>query len=139
VAARSSRVRSGSSPGPSCAPSADLRVPHRRQRLTVTAAASVVLATLLLEDEDLLVAELGDDLAPDRDALDQWRADPDRVAAGEQHLGELDRAAGLAVELLDADERPGLDPVLLASGADDGVGHDENGATHLPRKDRVCT
>src|SRR5262245_43573716 len=83
--------------------SADLRHAYRRDRLPVSASSTVVLAPLLLVDEDLPVAALADDLAAHAHALEERRADPHRiVAAGEQHLRELDGGADLSTQALDA-------------------------------------
>ena len=94
------------------------------ESLPVPMGTAIVLAALLLEDEHLLVARVGDDLAPDDGALDERRADADGVAAGQQHFVELDRSADVAFDLLDANQRAGLDPVLLASSAYDGECHE---------------
>src|SRR5262245_22722942 len=126
-----------------CAISADLRHLDGGDALPVPAAAPVVLAALLLVDEDLSVAALGEDLPAHDGALDQRRADADLcigvVAAREQHLGELDGRADVAGELLDAQRGARRHAILLSPGADDGEIHDWSGTTGLPRRADVCT
>jgi hypothetical protein len=92
--------------------------------LAMSLPAPVVLAALLLEDENLSRSALGDDFTADREAGDRRLSDPDVSLAGrEQHVGELDGASDLAGKLLDANEVPRSDAVLLASGADHCVVH----------------
>src|SRR5262249_18588405 len=102
----------------------DLGHPHGGDALTVTAAPAVVLAALLLEDQDLAASALLHDLAPGPPARDQWVADPHGVVGGgEEHVTELDCGADVALDPLDPHQRTGLDPILLSSSANDGVGH----------------
>src|SRR5262245_41456675 len=71
-------------------PSGDLGHAHRGDRLAVSTAATVILASLLLEHQDLPVAPLGDDLPPHAHAVEKRGPDANRVVSrGEEHLGEL--------------------------------------------------
>ena len=63
----------------------DFRNPDQREFLAVTPAAARILAAALLEGDDLRAAGLLDDLASDRSASDEGRADRGRVAIDEHH------------------------------------------------------
>src|SRR4051812_18677027 len=87
--------------------------------LAMAVLAPVILSPLFLEHDDLVGAALLDQGSADRRAIQQWRAGRDAGAvADHQHLAELDRRAGFAVELLDGDHIILGDRVLLAAGAD---------------------
>src|SRR5262245_4143307 len=102
----------------------DARHAHDRQLLAMATATAVVLATLLLEDEDFFRLLLTDDLAHDPHARDQRLPDLDGTSGGrEQHLVEGAGRSGITVELLEANRVAGADPVLLAAGANDRVIH----------------
>ena len=106
-------------------------------RLPVPAAATVVLAALLLEDEDLAVATLGDDLAAHarRPRPAACRCGPASSAAASSTSANSTAAPTSPSRRSMRSEVAGCDAVLLASGANDGVGHDlEEGATGLPRE-----
>jgi hypothetical protein len=84
----------------------------------------VVLAALLLENDDLLAAGLAENRSQYRSAGDRGSADPRRrIAADHQHFAERDfvligRAEDVA---FDAKELAFGNAVLLSSGTDDGV------------------
>src|SRR5262249_46176961 len=102
----------------------DTRHAHDRQLLAMATATTVVLATFLLEDEDLFRLLLTDDLAHHPHARDQRLPDLDRAPGRrEQHLVEGARGSGIAVELLEPNGVTGADPILLAAGANDRVIH----------------
>src|SRR3954464_15824205 len=77
---------------------------------------------LELEDAQLRTALVADDLRLDADLLEPVGVE-DAVLGAEQDRLERDRVALGAVELLDQQRLPGLDPVLLAAGLDDCVCH----------------
>src|SRR6185436_13237827 len=123
----------------SCAASAraDIRDLHFGEGLTMGAAAHVVLATAEFHDGDLVTLAVanhgGDDLA----ALQERRTDLHiRALAEEQHLAEFDSGTRLGVELLDAQGGVLRDPVLLATGGDNGVhrGNSERKGSSTRRK-----
>src|SRR5207237_5968959 len=87
--------------------------------LAMAVLAPVILPPLFLENDDLVGAALLDQGGADRSAIKQRRAGRDLSAvADHQHLAELNRSAGFAVELLDGDHIVLGDRVLLAAGAD---------------------
>src|SRR5689334_7316210 len=96
----------------------DVRDADHGLELPVAVAPPVVLAPPLLEDDDLLALALlehgGRHLGP----RDGGRPDHRALAADHQHLAELDRAAGLALEPLDDKDLVLGDAVLLAAGLD---------------------
>src|SRR6185369_4459997 len=95
-----------------------------RQLLTMALTTPVVLAALLLEDEDLFRLLLADDLTDDAPAFEERLTDLQPAARGRQEdVGEYALGARLAVELLETDRLAGLHPVLLPSGTNDGVVH----------------
>src|SRR3954452_20158417 len=95
-----------SSPGPvvprvASGAGADLGDLQHRHQLAVAVLAPVVVAAPLLEDDDLLALLLLDDGGADGGAADERRAGAGvRAFADRENLGEFDRGAGLAVELL---------------------------------------
>ena len=100
-------------PVPFCVPSfyaPDLRSTRTVvDRLAMAVTAPVVLAALLLEDEDLLARGPARRSAAYGDAVDQRSADADgALGGGQQHLGELDRGTDVAVEALDAHDVAGV-------------------------------
>src|SRR3954453_22022565 len=87
--------------------------------LAMAVLAPVVLPPLFLEHDDLVGAALLDQGGADRGTVEQRRAGRDAGAvADHQHLAELERGAGFAIELLDGDHIVLGDRVLLAAGAD---------------------
>src|SRR5262245_16655420 len=97
---------------------------HDREVLPMAVLAAVVLAALLLEDQDLLGPLVAHDLADDAHPRDQRLADlAPAVARGEQHLFEGERRAGLAGELLEANRVARAHSILLTAGTDDRVLH----------------
>ena len=89
---------------------------HDAHLLTVAVLAPIVLAALLLEDDDLLFAGLLDQLARDGGARDRGSAD---LVADHQDFVEGHGAAFGDRQLLDDDDVARLDPVLLATRLDD--------------------
>src|SRR4029077_3775264 len=82
----------------------DLRDLQHGLVLAMAVLAAVILPPLFLEDDDLVGAALLDQGGTDRGAIEQRRAGRDIGAvAHHQHLAELDRSAGLAVEPLNGD------------------------------------
>src|SRR5574338_915509 len=78
---------------------------HHGQQLAVALLAPVVVAPLLLEDDDLVALALLEHGGDNGRALDQGRADALALAlAGRQDLGEGDIVARLAGQLLDEDD-----------------------------------
>jgi hypothetical protein len=109
--------------------------------LAVAVAPAMVLAALLLEDDDLRPAALLDDLGGHRGTRYMGRADGCGLAlAHHQHLLEGHCGTGLAGQLLDHDDLILGDFILLAAGLDDCV-HDgffvccatNNGPRSCPR------
>ena len=91
-------------------------------QLAMAAQASVAGLVLVLEDVNLAATSLLDDFAVDGGGLDSWRADSDVAAAvDEQHVVELDRVAGVAVEALEGHDLTGRDSILFAAAANNGV------------------
>src|SRR5687767_2749548 len=84
----------------------------------------VILAALLLEDDDLFAAGLADDRGHDRSTLNGGAADLRLVAADHQHITERD-----LLVFADPAEHVTLDlqaialghSILLSTGLDDGV------------------
>src|SRR3954452_4699122 len=98
-----------SSPGPvvprvASGAGADLGDLQHRHQLAVAVLAPVVVAPPLLKDDDLLALLLLEDGGAHRGAGDERRPGA-RVGAlaDREPLGQLERRAGLALELLDAD------------------------------------
>jgi hypothetical protein len=82
--------------------------------------AAIVLAPLLLEDDDLVAALVLDHLGRDQRAGDGRAARLGAAVAAEQdHLRKLDNVAGLACDLLDLDDIVRRHAILLAARAND--------------------
>src|SRR5256885_202720 len=83
----------------------------------------VVLAALLLENDDLVAAGLAHDRGRDGGAAHRRGADLRLVAADHEHLAEGDLAVvGAAQDIALHQERlPFSDAVLLSTGTNDGV------------------
>src|SRR6185295_3791594 len=101
----------------------DLGDLHRSEGLAVTRLLARALALAELEDHELCAERLADDLALDGGACDLGLADLGLVAADHQHVVELDLVASRARKEIDADGITLGNPILLAAGADDCVGH----------------
>src|ERR1700761_341800 len=86
----------------------------------MTALAVGVLAALLLEGDDLLALAVADDLALDRGAGNQRRADLGAVAAQHQDL-EVQLGADVARQAFDLQDRVLGHFILFSAGADDRV------------------
>src|SRR5215217_2549078 len=105
-------------------PSAEADVVHAHlgEPLPVALLPAVVLAALVLEDDDLLAPAVAQHLGRDGGAIEHRGAQLDGVAVGaEEDLLELDGLAGLRIHRLDANGLARLGPVLVAAEADDGV------------------
>src|SRR6266540_405700 len=95
---------------------------ERRERLAVPALASVALAALVFEEDDLLAKALLEDLGFDGHALHRRLAHLDAAAVvREQQRTKCHLGPSGTNELLDAKGFPFGDPVLLSSRCDDGV------------------
>ena len=82
----------------------------------------MVLAATELDDADLVVTAVGADRRGDLGAGDDRRADRDRLAITQhQHLVEIDRAARLGIQQLDAQRLALHHAVLLTAGDHDCV------------------
>ena len=81
----------------------------------------VVLATLLLEDEDLVGARLLEDGSLDRGLLDEGCADGGGLAllADHHHVAQFHAFSGLTGQLFHADHVVLGDTVLFSAGLDD--------------------
>src|SRR5438067_250883 len=86
-------------------------------------ATTIIVATALLEDDDLVAATLRDDLGRDRQALDRLQLGS---VAREQHVAQRHSGAGVALNLLDDDLVSSGNAVLLAASA-----HDSEHGSHL--------
>ena len=82
---------------------------------------AIVLLGLVLEDDDLLAADLADDLALDLCALDDRGADPDVTVVAHEQDVERNRGVDLRIDLLDVDHVALTDAVLLATSRDNCV------------------
>ena len=83
-------------------------------------AAAIIVATVLLEDDDgLLLAGL-DQLGGDERAFHERSA---HLVTDHQHLVEGDDGAGFGIELLDLENVVGGNLILLATGFDHGESH----------------
>src|SRR5690625_269591 len=103
----------------SSAADGDVSDADARQLLTMAHGTTVVLATLLLEDDDLLVAGLLDDLRAYHGAGHGRRADGHPiVAADQQHLFKLQAGPSLSGQALDLEHLVLGDPIMLAAGFD---------------------
>src|SRR5262245_6676824 len=92
---------------------------HRRQILTVTARAVIVLAAALLEHLDLVAARVLDDLGRDFRAADDRRTDLGVAAVDEhEHFAERDLGPRLARQAVDSERVALSDLELLALGLD---------------------
>src|ERR1700687_2286920 len=96
-------------------------------RLTVPLGAPVLLRALLLEHEDLAVADRAEHLGLHGDALQRLRADAHALIAGHQDHASARQREGLALgdllarRLFNPDHVARGDLQLLAAGADDRV------------------
>src|SRR6185295_1943784 len=87
------------------------------EELAVALRAAVLLAALHLDDEDLVAAALADDFTLHAGAREERLAESDfRIFArlrGHQNAVELDRRSNFALELLKAEDVPGLHTMLF--------------------------
>src|SRR6185312_4679747 len=92
--------------------------------LAVALLALVVLAPAKLDDADLVRAAVPAYGGADRGALDQRRADVDRLTvAQQQHLVERHGRAFFGCQQLDTQHVSLLHAILLAASLDDCVAH----------------
>src|SRR2546423_15181812 len=97
---------------------------HFREALPMSLLLCVVLPTLHLEDDDLVAPAVTHDLRDHLRLCDCRHARFYILAVvAEQHVGELDRAAGIAHEGRQPVFLARLDAELASAGADDSVGH----------------
>ena len=100
---------------------ADLGDFHLGIRLAMALLTAIVLLGLVLVDDDLLAADLADDLALDLDALDNRRADLHvAVIAHEQNV-KRNRGVNLSIDFLDVDHVALTDAVLFATSRNNRV------------------
>ena len=93
---------------------------HDRQILTMAVLAAIVLAALLLEDDDLVATRLLEHLGGDERASDAGLAEGrDGAVVKRENVGEIDVVAGVGQQLLDDDDVILGDFILLAAGTDD--------------------
>src|SRR4051812_16394303 len=110
---------------------ADVVDAHLGEPLPVPLLAAVVLAALVLEDDDLLAPAVAKHLGRHGGATHQRRAHLDVVAVrAEENVLEAHGLARLGVHRLDADGLARLGAVLVAADAGDGV--------HVVRYSRVA-
>src|SRR5689334_25431556 len=102
-------------PGSLCRNASDL---HFGEGLTMSALAVCVLATLLLEGDDLLALALGKNLAGHRRARNQRRTMLGLVAAQHQDFLDFEGRTDVAGNLLDDQDVVLGHLILLAAGAD---------------------
>src|SRR6478672_7538831 len=90
--------------------------------LAVPVLTLVLFSALLLENDDLIPAELAQNGGPDRGTLDERRSDLRLVAADHQDLAETDGAVRGRAEnvALDVEGFPFRHAILLSSGTNDG-------------------
>src|SRR6478736_4336492 len=97
----------------------DLGDAEQRQILAMPLLAAVVLAPLLLEDDDLVAARLLHHLGGDQRAGNDRATRLRAIAAKQQHFAERNDVAGLARDALDLDNVVRRHAILLAARADD--------------------
>src|SRR5581483_8882608 len=98
--------------------------------LAVTPAAALVRLALVGESPDLRALGVADDPCLDRGAAQGVGRREDALAVDDEDRRELDLRLGLRAEPLDLEALPGLDPVLLAAGADHCI-HELKTLLHL--------
>ena len=87
-------------------------------------SAVVALAAFEFEGNDLVILELGDDFSRDTRPGNEGCAEGDLVTVhDEHHIADRGFCAGFDSELFDIQEVSLGDPILLAAGLDDCVGH----------------
>src|SRR5262249_23253620 len=96
----------------------DLRDPHQREILPVTAPAARILAAALLEDDDRVAARVFDDLGRNEGTGDRRLADGRPVAAAHRHP-DGDVFSSLRHELAEAERLIFGVRVLFAACLDD--------------------
>lgn len=93
---------------------ADRQDAQERKLLAVAVLATVVVATTLLENDDLLALRLRDDLGGNRYVSDVSDC---AILARKQDIAQRDRLASFTSQLFDGDLVSGGDPILLTAGA----------------------
>ncbi len=87
----------------------------------MTVLAAVMLAALLLEDDDLRTARQGHDLAGNDGAVDYRRADFNIAVAGNHEHGKFYDVTFFSACALNLDDVFGSNTILFAAGLDDCV------------------
>ena len=90
-------------------------------RLTMALLTAIVLLGLVLEDDNLLAADLADDLALNLDTLDNRSADLDFALVLNEHDVKRDGGVNLSIDLLDVDHVALTNAVLLATSRNNSV------------------
>src|SRR3990167_4462023 len=103
---------------------ADCQDLQDRVLLTMAVLAAVIVAALLLEDDDLVGLRLRDDLGRDLEAVGRLQLGS---LAGEQDIAQLDLVTGRTGQLLDDDLVSCGNTILLTAGAH----HCEHGFYYL--------
>src|SRR2546423_2854354 len=113
----------------------DLRDLDAGQRLAMARAPPVPAFGLELEHAQLLPALVPDDARLDLDLLEPVRVE-DRLVGAEEDRLQPHGVALSALQLLDQQRLPGLDPILLATGLDDCVSHQSEVLSAFARERR---
>jgi hypothetical protein len=96
------------------------------QTLAMTHRAVVSFAALEFEGNDFVAAKLINDFGLHGCSLDERSSDTNRFSGTrEKDLGECGGLAGFDIEFLDFQDIPFLNPVLLPTGFDNCVRHNE--------------
>ncbi|MDT4863344.1 hypothetical protein FQZ97_980450 [compost metagenome] len=92
-------------------------------------AAAVIVATVLLENDDRLLLPGLEQFGSDERAFDERSTDG---VANHQHLVEGDDGASFGIELFNLENVVGGNLVLLATGLDHGESHSLTGSVKRP-------
>jgi hypothetical protein len=89
-----------------------------RQVLAVAHALAAACLVLVLEDADLVAAQVLDDLGDDLRSVHQRGADLRFAVAAQQQYVEIDLGADVYMQQVDVERLVGLNPVLSTAAAD---------------------
>src|SRR4051812_21757 len=122
----------------SVCPSALLDAGDLDPRELLAVALALLVAGLVLEllDDDLLAAEVAEDLSGHDDLRQRGRVVRDRVTVHEQHRGEGDIAVLARFDAVESDDRADLDLLLTPAGAHNCVNHVPANLLGCPRHRR---